>query len=608
MSGTLRGLTFGAGFVLAISAAQSATVVVINKDAAGVGFNETTGASPVGGNPGTTIGQQRLIAFQRAADIWASRLSSSVPIRIAANFGPLDCQQNFGTLGQAGPTTFLSNTPNIPLANTWYPIALVNAYAGSDQRPALDDIEASFNSEIGKPGCIQGLSWYLGLDGNPPQNSSDFITVLLHELGHGLGFLTLVDLATGVKPSGLDDPFGLKLEFHGTGAYSSLTNGQRVTASTSVTNLHWVGANVVAVSVASLTSGRDSTHVRMYAPNPQEDGSSVSHWDKTATPNQLMEPSITQSIHMPLLEIPAFRDIGWKIPINTRDFNGTGMSDILWRDTSGNNAIWLMNGASVASSLPLGNVPAATWAIVGQRDFNNDGRADILWRDTSGNVAIWFMNGGSVLSTAGVGSAPGWNVVGTGDLNGDGWADIVWRDGSGNTAIWLLKSGTVIGSAGLGLVPSSWIVAGVADYNGDGKADLLWRDTASGNVAIWFMNGTSVVSTATVANLATSWSIVAVGDFNGNGFSDIVWRNSSGSAAIWFMNGASVVSSISLGTLAAWNIVGAGDFDGNGASDLLWRDGSGVTAMWFFNNGAVSSSATVASVPPSWVVQSQGAN
>jgi hypothetical protein len=34
---------------------------------------------------------------------------------------------------------------------------------------------------------------------------------------------------------------------------------------------------------------------------------------------------------------------------NTHDFNGDGKSDIVWRDTSGNVSIWLMNGATVSS-------------------------------------------------------------------------------------------------------------------------------------------------------------------------------------------------------------------------------------------------------------------
>ncbi len=56
--------------------------------------------------------------------------------------------------------------------------------------------------------------------------------------------------------------------------------------------------------------------VKMYAPNPFQGGSSVSHFDTTATPNLLMEPSIngnlTQTVVPPIdLTFPLFQDIGW---------------------------------------------------------------------------------------------------------------------------------------------------------------------------------------------------------------------------------------------------------------------------------------------------------
>ena len=54
-------LTFPAG---------DATITIVNKDPVGVGFNDPTPAAPVGGNAGTTLGQQRLNVFQAAAAIW----------------------------------------------------------------------------------------------------------------------------------------------------------------------------------------------------------------------------------------------------------------------------------------------------------------------------------------------------------------------------------------------------------------------------------------------------------------------------------------------------------------------------------------------------------
>jgi FG-GAP-like repeat len=86
----------------------------------------------------------------------------------------------------------------------------------------------------------------------------------------------------------------------------------------------------------------------------------------------------------------------------------------------------------------------AAWTVAGIGDFNGDGKADILWRDTSGNIAIWFMNGVTITSGAAVGNlATTWSVVGTGDFNGDGKTDIVWRDAAGDIAMWLMNGASV---------------------------------------------------------------------------------------------------------------------------------------------------------------------
>ena len=65
------------------------TFQVNNRDAQGSGFNDPTPASPVPGNPGTTVGAQRLAAFNEAARIWSAALDSRVTVVIDAQFGPL---------------------------------------------------------------------------------------------------------------------------------------------------------------------------------------------------------------------------------------------------------------------------------------------------------------------------------------------------------------------------------------------------------------------------------------------------------------------------------------------------------------------------------------
>jgi FG-GAP-like repeat len=594
---------------VASPSARAATFTVINTDSPGVGFNDTTPAAPVGGNTGTTIGQQRLIAFQFAANIWSALVASSVTIQVSASFAPLTCSSTSAVLGSAGPFTSLRDFTGAPVAGTWYAVALANALNGSDLDPTNPDITAQFNGAIGTT-CTFPNTWYYGLDGKPSGTQIDFVSVLVHELGHGLGFLTLVDLASGMKALGFNDTFMLNLENHGASPpdYPSMTDAQRVAASIATGNLHWVGANVQSWS-GLLTAGTVGTHVRMFAPNPQQPGSSVSHWDQVLMPSQIMEPSYTGPHHHPILELPLFRDLGWTILQATHDFDGNGKSDIAWRDTNNDIALWLMSAATVSSSAGIGTVPTA-FSIVGQRNFSSaDATYDLLWRDTSGNTSIWFMTGTQVGSAVSLGNIPAtWTVVGTADFNGDGIGDILWRDSSGNLAVWLMSDSSVLSSGSLGSVsPLVWSVAGTGDFNNDGRADILWRDT-SGNTAIWFMNGTSVLSSAGVGNIPTTWTVVGTGDFNGDGKADIVWRDTGGDTSIWLMNGASVLSPGGLGNVStSWSIVATGDYNSDGKADLLWRDTSGNTSIWFMNGTTVSSTGSVGIIPTTWTVQSLNA-
>ena len=218
----------------------------------------------------------------------------------------------------------------------------------------------------------------------------------------------------------------------------------------------------------------------------------------------------------------------WNVRTNTHDFNVDGHSDIAWRDTSGNVAIWLMNGNQLLQGAGIGAADPSIWKIVGQRDFDGNGKADLLWTDSSGHVAIWLLNGAQVSQFANAPSAPGWTVVGTGDFNGDGMGDILWQNATGNLAIWLMNSAQISpgGGGGIGTLPSGWTVAGTGDFNNDGKTDILFHNT-SGAVAIWFMNGLQVSQFASAPSAQPVWSVVGIGDFNGDGYSDILWRDGS---------------------------------------------------------------------------------
>jgi len=311
-------LLFLATELLAPQSALTTTITIVNLDGEDEGFNDPTSVAAVGGNTGGTLGAQRLIAAQFAADIWADLVSSKVPILVDAKFdapnseppgatdplNSLDCTTNPPVIATAEPTTYHGNFANAPKKNTWYPQALANSLAGNDLS-AASDIRAYFNSSVGPSECLPDKSWYYGLDGNAQPNQFDFVTVVLRELAHGLGFITTVDLTNGQKLGGFDDVFSLNLKDVSTGELlSQMTDAERLIAIRNTGNLRWVGDKVMAAH------GGD---VPMYAPDPVDLDFSVSNWDTSLSPGELMVPFYSGANHDVGLALQALEDIGWTL-------------------------------------------------------------------------------------------------------------------------------------------------------------------------------------------------------------------------------------------------------------------------------------------------------
>src|SRR5258705_2778349 len=295
--------------------AGAATIIINNTDSAGEGFNDATPFVPVGGNPATTLGQARLNAFQYAADLAGACLVSNVVIIVNASMDPLACNATSAVLGSAGAVSVLRDFGG-PLAGTWYGMALANALTGVDNDPGFPDIQAQFNSSInGSAGCLSGYSWYYGFDGIlPVGNWIDFVSVVEHEVCHGLGFQSFINVSTGAEFNFFDDVYEANTESHGAvpSTLTTMTNAQRVTAMKTGTNLHFVGANCQAAS-GVLTAGRTGTHVQLYAPATIAPGSTYSHFNTACTPDELMEPIYTGPNHSRSLATEVFKDLGWTV-------------------------------------------------------------------------------------------------------------------------------------------------------------------------------------------------------------------------------------------------------------------------------------------------------
>jgi hypothetical protein len=266
--------------------AQSATFQV-NYDA---GFNANPSAKA---------------AFQRAVDIWSTQITSSVPITVDASFSALPS----GVLGSAGASYVSRNFTGAPRANTWYPAALASKLYGQDRDPDTAMIAAQFSSTA---------SWYYGTDGNTPSNQSDFVSVVLHELGHGLGFSGSGDVDGVLGTVGLGSPAAPEVYdvsvTDGTGlSVLSITNNSATLGALFLSgNLHWNGTNGV--------SANGGSRPKLYAPATWQGGSSYSHLDEgtysEGNANSLMTPSINrgESIHDPgPITRGMFQDMGWSL-------------------------------------------------------------------------------------------------------------------------------------------------------------------------------------------------------------------------------------------------------------------------------------------------------
>jgi len=234
-----------AALLMASSPALALEIVIDNLDGAGEGFNDTTPVTPLGGNSGTTLGEQRLIVFQTAADIWESILqspSADITITVNATFDPLTCGQSSAVLGSAGPITVQRDFVGAEFTNTWYHVALANKRFGGDLETGSSDIVARFNSAIdGNDSCLSGTNWYYGLDGNEGTDT-ELLPVVLHEIGHGLGFSEFVDGDTGELFLGRIDIFSRFLSGESEGLFwSEMSNAQRVASARNDGGVVWDG-------------------------------------------------------------------------------------------------------------------------------------------------------------------------------------------------------------------------------------------------------------------------------------------------------------------------------------------------------------------------------
>ena len=241
-------------------------------------------------------------AVEYALTIWETHISSSIPIRIRATWQSLEST----IVGSAGPTVVALVPSPIGLNNTWYAVAQANAMVGVN---ILDTIEQDHDINM-RLNCNRE-DWYFATDGNPPEDFVDMVTVVLHEIGHGLGFVGTmganedtelaawgIDALDGTYPI-IYDRFaedGMGNNIIDTSIYPNPSNDlyRAVTGGEGGVFFNGNISNQVNLGMP----------VRMYSPSPWENGSSFSHLDQepfVGTENALMIPFLDRAtaIHTP---------------------------------------------------------------------------------------------------------------------------------------------------------------------------------------------------------------------------------------------------------------------------------------------------------------------
>lgn len=262
--------------------------------------------------------QEAREALEFATEIWEYHLSSSIPIRVEANW----VEQEGNVLGSAGPTGFFTLS-SAGLPNTVYSVAQSSALVEQDLVEEHDlgaDMVININCNFD--------DWYFGTDANTPTGLIDLATVALHELGHGIGFLGTVGANNNaqVAASGFDDNQGGTIPyiyeiFAVDGFFNEMADKDFFPNSSQELYDVVTGRNnglFFDGREAELANAAENS-VRLYAPTQFQPGSSFSHVDRvtfTNTENALMRPSMDRAfaIHNPG---PVFcgilDDMGWPL-------------------------------------------------------------------------------------------------------------------------------------------------------------------------------------------------------------------------------------------------------------------------------------------------------
>jgi len=302
------------------------------------GWTDPQPRTPERGNSGTTLGEQRRLAAQEGARLLTQQLSPRVPIRVQACWSDLgDATGNSFTLAQAGPQYLFLNDvgyrtylPSLERRFTWYSAAAAAQQMGTTicridggvSCVNAFDVRATFNSKLDLPGAARFDYGFSGAG-----VGSSFVTVVMHEISHGLGVFGLIQLKDdedgpiGSKPPLFDgallwdDIYGanvavLDSQQSGSSEFLRLSDGERAQALTAGPLLRFAGPNAIGAGPDALQP-EPSSYIRLHAPFTLRPGSTYSHIASNNYGQQLMQPSVGVALRTLGIAGGMLQDLGW---------------------------------------------------------------------------------------------------------------------------------------------------------------------------------------------------------------------------------------------------------------------------------------------------------
>jgi hypothetical protein len=313
----------------------------------------------------TGFSAQQEIAIDYAAKKWGHIVVSPIPIKVVIH----NQVMTPGQLGITFPNGRL-NFAGAPMADTWFVTSLANAITGTELNPGEADMEIYLNST---------MVWHNDTSGIIPMGSYDLVSVAMHEIGHGLGFLGIA------KVTGSDGSFGTIQASDFGGLTTSfpwpdldtlpdvfdrmLVNslGQQLDTFTNPSTAlgdEFTSDNIFFNGPLA-TIGNGGYQPKIYAPSSFALGSSMTHLDETTypigNPNEMMTPNATPG-HAHHDPGPVCRgvlmDIGWTINpgVGIAELNNSENNLIVYPTPSSEQIFFLNSGNDKIKTIEVINL------------------------------------------------------------------------------------------------------------------------------------------------------------------------------------------------------------------------------------------------------------